>query len=151
MHPTENKVGIIGYGRFGKVLAEILKSDCSIKIYDKKFPGMDTLDEVLTASTLFIAVPIRHFEKTIIDIAPKLQTGTTVIDVCSVKLHPISVMKKHLPSTIDIIATHPLFGPDSVGKKQSLKIVIHNVRDTQHRYLFWKKFFSEKQFTIIEM
>ena len=43
-----NSVGIIGFGRFGKVLANILQKGFSIKAYDLKstgeFPGVDFVD-----------------------------------------------------------------------------------------------------------
>src|SRR5262249_37975451 len=38
---------------------------------------------------------------------------TLVIDVCSVKVHPVRVMQEFLPAGVDILATHPMFGPDS--------------------------------------
>ena len=146
----KNNVGMIGYGRFGKVLADMLRPHFPVTIYDKN-QSLDSLDTVLAADTLFIAVPIRHFEETINSIAPRLQRGTTLIDVCSVKLHPVSVMKNYLSNEIDIIATHPLFGPDSIHERKNLKIVMHSVRDTYSRYPFWKNFFSQQHLSIIEM
>lgn len=51
------------------------------------------------------------------------------MDVCSVKIHPIRLMKKLLPKGTRIIGTHPLFGPQS-GKHgiKDLEIVICPVR-----------------------
>ncbi len=146
----KNRVGIIGYGRFGKVLNELLKKEFEIKIYDEKIKK-DPLELVLSANDIFIAVPIRDFEAVIKTLAPKIHKNTTVIDVCSVKLHPVRVMEKYLSATTGIIATHPLFGPDSIHEKNHLKIMMHDVRDTQGRYAFWKNFFFKKDFSIIEM
>ena len=43
-----NSVGIIGFGRFGKVLANILQKGFAIKAYDPKpigeFPGVEFTD-----------------------------------------------------------------------------------------------------------
>ncbi len=150
-------VGIIGFGRFGRVLGKILSDDFTIRAYDPEkqkeqygveFTGLET---VLQEKTIFIAVPIHVFKNLIDDIADKLAPGTTVIDVCSVKVYPVTVMQEHLDKQIGIIATHPLFGPDSIDNPDGLKLMIHNVRDVNGSYDQWKKYFASKALHIIEM
>ena len=150
-------VGIIGFGRFGKVLANILQRGFAIKAYDPKpagpFPGVQflDLDTVLNEKVVFIAVPIRHFESVIADISKKLKKETTLIDVCSVKNYPVNIMLKILPDHIGVIATHPMFGPDSYMSNSNLKMMINNTRDLYNQYSFWKRFFSDQSIQIIEM
>ena len=152
-----NSVGIIGFGRFGKVLANILQRGFAIKAYDPKpagpFPGVQflDLDTVLNEKVVFIAVPIRHFESVIADISKKLKKETTLIDVCSVKNYPVNIMLKILPDYIGVIATHPMFGPDSYMSNSNLKMMINNTRDLYNQYSFWKRFFSDQSIQIIEM
>ena len=152
-----NSVGIIGFGRFGKVLANILQRGFAIKAYDPKpagpFPGVQflDLDTVLNEKVVFIAVPIRHFESVIVDISTKLKKETTLIDVCSVKNYPVNIMLKILPDHIGVIATHPMFGPDSYMSNSNLKMMINNTRDLYNQYSFWKRFFSDQSIQIIEM
>ena len=152
-----NSVGIIGFGRFGKVLANILQRGFAIKAYDPKpagpFPGVQflDLDTVLNEKVIFIAVPIRHFESVIADISKKLKKETTLIDVCSVKSYPVNIMLKILPDHIGVIATHPMFGPDSYMSNSNLKMMINNTRDLYNQYSFWKRFFSDQSIQIIEM
>ena len=152
-----NSVGIIGFGRFGKVLANILQRGFAIKAYDPKpagpFPGVQflDLDTVLNEKVVFIAVPIRHFESVIADISTKLKKETTLIDVCSVKSYPVNIMLKILPDHIGVIATHPMFGPDSYMSNSNLKMMINNTRDLHNQYSFWKRFFSDQSIQIIEM
>ena len=152
-----NSVGIIGFGRFGKVLANILQRGFAIKAYDPKpagpFPGVQflDLDTVLNEKVVFIAVPIRHFESVIADISKKLKKETTLIDVCSVKSYPVNIMLKILPDHIGVIATHPMFGPDSYMSNSNLKMMINNTRDLYNQYSFWKRFFSDQSIQIIEM
>jgi len=152
-----NSVGIIGFGRFGKVLANILQRGFAIKAYDPKpagpFPGVQflDLDTVLNEKVIFIAVPIRHFESVIADISTKLKKETTLIDVCSVKNYPVNIMLKILPDHIGVIATHPMFGPDSYMSNSNLKMMINNTRDLYNQYSFWKRFFSDQSIQIIEM
>lgn len=149
-------VGILGYGRFGKVLAELLCEQYQVNVYDPKLHESKHVNfvskgELLKETTLFIAVPINQFESVIKEIAPKLPETTTVFDVCSIKLHPVAVMEKHLPPSVGIIATHPLFGPDSITAKQALNFMMHPVRDTQQCYSSWKTYFANKGFNIVEI
>jgi len=132
-------ISIIGHGRFGKILEGLLKNDFKIKINETSSP------------TIFLAVPIRSFESVVRDIAGTISPNTTVIDVCSVKIYPVTIMKKYLPSSVDIIATHPLFGPDSIQNRHPLKIVTHKVRDNHGHYQAWKNIFSKLGIQVLEM
>ena len=121
--------GIIGYGRFGKLWANCLSRFGDIHVCDKK----DSLDKVCTSDILFLTVPISEMMNCCKKITPYLQPHTVVIDTCSVKVEPVRLMKKYLPKNQPIIATHPLFGPDSVkrfGLKHQ-KIVVNQVRGTR--------------------
>jgi len=152
-----NSVGIIGFGRFGRVLSNILQKGFFIHAYDPNpigpFPGVEltNLESVLKERVIFIAVPIRHFESVIKDIAPKLSEDTTVIDVCSVKIHPVKMMEKYLPEYVNIIATHPMFGPDSFVSNNRLKMMMNKTRDTQNQFNFWRQFFTDQGIQVMEM
>ncbi len=152
-----NSVGIIGFGRFGKVLASILQKGFLIKAYDPianaPFSGVEfvSLDSVLREKTIFIAVPIRHFESVIKNIAPKIHHETTLIDVCSVKIHTVNIMEKYLPDSVGIIATHPMFGPDSIISNNRLKMMMNNTKDSHNQFNFWKGFFMDQNIQIMEM
>lgn len=148
-------VGIYGYGRFGKVLAKLLSPPYQVNVYDTHPIQDDTVNfvsenDIIKEKFLFIAVPINQFESVIQTIAPRLKAHTTVFDVCSIKLHPVAVMKKHLPEEVGIIATHPLFGPDSIDSGEGLNFMMHPVRDHHACYEQWKHFFAKK-FNVIEM
>ena len=152
-----NSVGIIGFGRFGKVLANILQKGFYIKAYDLNpndaFPGVEFTDlkSILKEKVVFIAVPIRHFESVILEISPKLNDRTTIIDVCSVKKHPVDIMETNLPDNVGIIATHPMFGPDSFRSNNRLKMMMSEINDIYDQFNFWRRFFSDQGIQIIEM
>ena len=152
-----NSVGIIGFGRFGKILSNILQKGFMIKVYDIQSLSyhngvqFTTLEEVLQEKVIFIAVPIRHFESLINNISGELKNNTTIIDVCSVKKYTSDVMKNILPEEIGIISSHPMFGPDSYLSNKKLKMMMHNTRDIHNQYDFWKKFFSDQNIKILEM
>ena len=100
---------------------------------------------------IFIAVPIREFENIINKISPLLKKGTTIIDVCSVKKYPTEIMIKKLNPDIGIIATHPMFGPDSFLSNNKLKMMLNNTRDVNQIFKFWKQYFKDQGIKVIEM
>ena len=63
------------------------------------------------------------------EIAPQLPEGSLVVDTCSVKEYPVSLMKTLLPPHVSILGTHPLFGPDSAAQGlQGKKVALCPVR-----------------------
>ena len=151
-----NKVSIIGFGRFGNLLYELLQKGFEIDVFDidpsnqTELVDFISLEEVLKNDTIFLAVPIRDFEELMKDLSTKIQGNKTVIDVCSVKVHPKNMMLEHLSNEVDIIATHPLFGPDSFQERGSV-MMMEKVRDQHDRYDFWKSYFRSQNIIIEEI
>jgi prephenate dehydrogenase len=105
----------------------------------------------LKEKVIFVAVPIRHFESLVKEISPHLSEGTTIIDVCSVKTHPAKIMENNLSENIGIIATHPMFGPDSFISNNRLKMMMNNTRDAHDQFNFWRQFFTDQGIDVMEM
>ena len=150
-----NRVSIIGFGRFGAMLHSLLSKGFEVDVFDKNSIDNSDVNEVsledaLQNETIFIAVPIRDFENLVKDISKKISSGKTVIDVCSVKVFPKKVMLDNLSNETDIIATHPLFGPDSLKDRGSL-MTMESVRNTFGRYDFWKNYFESQNILIEEI
>jgi len=154
---VKESVGIIGLGRFGRVLANILSDDFHVQAVDPNPQsdvfGVELVDwnTILNEQTIFVAVPIHSFKAVIRQLASDLSQDVTIIDVCSVKVYPVTVMKEHLSSRVGIIATHPLFGPDSIKSQEGLKIMMHDVRDIYNQYIQWKEYFQSKAIQVAEM
>ena len=151
------KAGIIGYGRFGRVLADLLTNKYEVRVYDIEAVDNDegveicSLSEVLECILVFIAVPIRSFEEVIKEIATYKLYNTTIIDVCSVKVYPIDIMKKNLADHLGIIGSHPHFGPDSYSPFRELKATICPVRDIYKRINDVKEIFESQSIRTIDM
>ena len=150
-----NRVSIIGFGRFGAMLHSLLSKGFEVDVFDKNSIDNSDVNEVsledaLQNETIFIAVPIRDFENLVKDITKKISSGKTVIDVCSVKVFPKKVMLDNLSNETDIIATHPLFGPDSLKDSGSV-MTMESVRNTFGRYDFWKNYFESQNIIIEEI
>ena len=151
------KAGIIGYGRFGRILADLLSKKYEVKVYDiEKVANEESikicsLDDVLECILVFIAVPISSFENVVKKISTYKLYNTTIIDVCSVKVYPVDIMQKYLADHVGIIATHPHFGPDSYSPFRELKITICSIRDIYKRTNDVKDIFESQSIRTIEM
>ena len=150
-----NRVSIIGFGRFGAMLHSLLSKGFEVDVFDKNSIDNSDVNEVsledaLQNETIFIAVPIRDFENLVKDISKNISSGKTVIDVCSVKVFPKKVMLDNLSNETDIIATHPLFGPDSLKDSGSV-MTMESVHNTFGRYDFWKNYFESQNISIEEI
>ena len=129
-------VGIIGYGSFGQLLAdellgqidEILVADSSQLEALPSGIKQASIEQIAKLDLVILAVPISALKSVLEDLSDKLGSGSTVIDVCSVKLRPIHLMTQLLPEKVNIIATHPLFGPQSINNRDNLNVVVIEVR-----------------------
>lgn len=139
-------VGIIGYGRFGKLLHAILKEDFNVLTFDQG----DALTPLLQCDAIFLCVPIRSIKDTLDQLAD-LKLKAVIIDTCSVKVYPVRCMQTQLPQDTPIIATHPLFGPDSYYKDTDNRMMMHEVQHAAQAYLFWKDYFTAKKIRVIEL
>lgn len=133
------KFGIVGYGRFGQLWANALLPFGEVIVYEKNLNTnlqntdikMTTLQEVVQADVIFLLIPISEFERTCEQIKPFLNPQSLLVDCCSVKIYPVTVMQKIFGDTRGLFATHPLFGPDSVKKSGSFsghKIAVCPIR-----------------------
>ena len=135
------KIGIIGFGQLGKFAAKHLKEKFEVFVADKfdktkeaEEIGVEfvSLEEAASKEIIIIAVPIGVFEKTLIKIKDFFKPGALLLDVCSVKVKPAEAMKRLVRKDVEIIATHPLFGPQSGADGiEGLKIVLCPVRTTR--------------------
>jgi prephenate dehydrogenase len=154
-----NNVGIIGYGRFGRLLASILENDFDVFVCDKKTidsnnrkVNISHLPSVASKDAIFFCVPILGFKNTVQEAAPYIQNDAVVLDVCSVKIYPTKIMNQFLPDNIDILPTHPMFGPDSASKGlEGLPYVLCPNNTSPQTIIFWSKYFESKKLKVIEM
>jgi prephenate dehydrogenase len=85
------------------------------------------------------------------EIAPLLRADALVIDVCSVKTYPIRWMRETLPASVSILATHPMFGPDSAEDSlRDRKIVLCRERVPEGWYRRIKGYLAQKGLILIE-
>lgn len=131
-------LGIIGFGSFGQFAVKWLKPHFDISVYDvcdKEEEASElgvnwaSLEEACSCDAVIYGVPLEFLKNVLRESAGFLKPGTLVMDVTSVKVKPSQIMAEFLPPEVDIVATHPLFGPKS-GKNgiEGLNIALCNVR-----------------------
>ncbi|MGV3525003.1 MAG: prephenate dehydrogenase/arogenate dehydrogenase family protein [Candidatus Sericytochromatia bacterium] len=153
-------LGLIGFGRLGRLLTRYLAQDFHVHVYDASLDPdavralgavPATLEEACAQPLVLPLVPISAFEALIQQMAPLLQPGTLVADACSVKEYPVQWMLKHLPPEVEILGTHPMFGPDSAGDTLfGAKLVLCPVRVTPARYAGITAYLNKHGIKLIE-
>ena len=110
-------VGIIGFGSFGRFLCEKLMSHAELRVYDSLATVPVNLradiEQVVASDYLILAVPLSVYEELFDVITPILPKTTVIVDVASVKVKPTELLRSRTTNTI--VATHPLFGPQSAS------------------------------------
>jgi prephenate dehydrogenase len=153
-------IGIIGFGRFGKLASHYLSEDFDVVVSTRADKAAEirqaggravSLEEVCQQDIIIPCVPISIFREFLQDIAPLIRANALVVDVCSVKEFPIQWMKETLPATVSILATHPMFGPDSAADSlRGRKICLCKVRISEKQYHDIKTYLEAKGLVVIE-
>jgi prephenate dehydrogenase len=120
------KVAVIGGTRgLGNWIANFLKKrGCEITITGRntmvgkslaKKMGItytsNNIEAVLQADVVILAVPIETTPQIIREVAPHLKEGSLLADVTSVKEEPAELMYQFVPPGVEVLPTHPMFGP----------------------------------------
>lgn len=158
------KVAIIGFGRFGRVLADMLGSEFEIVVNDPALTDppesvhiqVGSVEEALSCDVVFYAVPISELRTVLAGHVDLLRASTTpklLIDVLSVKSHPKRVFFELAPSNCKVLLTHPMFGPDSINEPglEGKIIVMDQYTSADEDYQYWKGVFESRGLAVVEI
>lgn len=147
------RVAIVGFGRFGELLCDLLAPNHSLAVVESntarrqlaKDKGYSLIDitDIGACDVVVFAVPISAIEEVVAQATQCVTADQLVMDICSVKVYPVRVMRQML-SHCQIIATHPMFGPDSASKGlEGLQVAICPIRasdaNVEMVVSFWQK------------
>lgn len=123
MNPAAKQtLGLIGFGQFGQLATKHLAACFDVIVADRDDAAraiaalgarFGELEEAAACDLVVVAVPVAAMKGVFAAIAPFVKPGALVMDVASVKVLPVQWMIETLPAHADIVATHPLFGPQS--------------------------------------
>ena len=124
-----------GAGGMGEWFARFFKeNNCNVRIVDisdkieavakelgVQFSTADILkmepealkEAFVDTDVLLVSMPIAITGHVIERVGPALQEGSLLMDVTSVKKAPVEMMKKCTTEGVEIMGTHPLFGPSA--------------------------------------
>lgn len=136
--PQTLRLAIIGFGAFGQLIARHLRDHLPVCVCDPAMRSNDLpqvdLADAARCQIVVLAVPLLRMEDVLHQIAPHLAPGTLVVDVASVKIRPAQMMQRILPDHAQIVASHPLFGPESARDGlRGHRIAWCPLRGTGHR------------------
>ncbi|MBA4270604.1 MAG: prephenate dehydrogenase/arogenate dehydrogenase family protein [Methylobacterium sp.] len=134
-----SSLGLLGFGAFGQLMARHLQPHLRLVVCDPaQSPQPDPSGQGLVPSDVaavaacdivVLAVPVDAMAQAIASLRPHLRAGTVVLDVGSVKIEPARLLLQGLPEPVEIIGTHPLFGPQSARDGLAgLKIALCPIR-----------------------
>lgn len=147
-------VGIVGFGSFGKFLAEKMSAHAKVLVHSPSQAPSSwaaPIEEVAQADYVILAVPLQYYTEVIDQLRPHLRPSTVVVDVCSVKSSPMRLLRNALPHHA-LVATHPMFGPESASfRLDGHTIIMCPEASTPEPYATVKQFAASLNLTVIEM
>jgi prephenate dehydrogenase len=135
---------LVGFGAFGRLCARLLAPHLRLAVCDPD-PQAGALARQMGLALaapeaagdfdfVLLAVPVPALEPSLRRIAPHLRAGQMVLDVCSVKEGPAALMLRLLPESVHLLATHPMFGPQScTGAPAGGRVVLCPLRGEWRR------------------
>jgi prephenate dehydrogenase len=156
-------VGIIGYGRMGKVMYSLLgRGHFDVCVHEPQpetdpcesepTPRFVSCEEAASSSAVILCVPILKFERIVKDqIQQHVKESACVLDVCSVKVYPTKILEETF-APASVLPTHPMFGPDSTSNGFEGKTMVLCPENTDEGLTrFWSSFFEENGLKVVEM
>lgn len=152
--------GIIGYGSFGKLLAKVLSKHGKVAVYQRvnsdeppasniKF---ESFADTASADVVILAIGLESMDEICSKLAGIVKKDTWVADTCSVKVLPSQILEEHLAGKCKILATHPLFGPQTTqnGSIKGKNIVVCNP-NKQSKDKIYNFLMSDLGLNVVEM
>jgi len=123
-------VGIIGGTQgMGAFVARVLQG-AGFEVETMGLDGGRTAEAVAAAHDLVIlSVPIAATPEMARRVGPRVRAGGCLMDITSLKRHPLSAMLEATREEVEVVGTHPMFGPHGVDFDRQ-KVVLCRGRGT---------------------
>jgi chorismate mutase/prephenate dehydrogenase len=108
-------IGVIGgTAGMGAFLAKVFLG-AGFQVETMGLDGGRKAEEVAAShDVVILAVPINDTVEMAKRIGPHVRPGACLMDITSVKRAPLAAMLDSAPETVDVVGTHPMFGPHGI-------------------------------------
>jgi prephenate dehydrogenase len=154
------RLGLVGFGSFGRFAARHLRAHADVLACDRDDHSASARDlgvawgslaEAAARPVVVLAVPVQSYGEVLPVLAGCLDPGALVVDTASVKVEPLRLITNAVPRGVEVIGTHPMFGPQS-GREgiRGLKVVLCAPATPRTRWL--RRFLSRRlELQVLEM
>lgn len=149
--PTEARrtVAIIGgTGGMGRFFARLFAERGHTVLVASEATELRPEQAAAQADLVILSVPIAVTIEVIKQVAPHLKPGACLIDVTSLKSGPLRAMLEHTAPEVEVIGTHPMFGPTVKSLLRQVVVLCPGRGDV---WLPWLRQFLESQGAIIKL
>ncbi len=153
-HPES--VGIVGCGRLGRLLAELLGRGFTVRVYDRDpqrisgHAGATTLAGAAGADAVMLAVPVRELPGVLAAVTPHLRPGAVVLEAGAVKTVSAR-LPRQLPAGWRRCPCIRSSRPSSLGEQPAGQtMVLCPVRRTPPPVTrFWEAYWTGRGFRVV--
>lgn len=101
----------------------------------------DNVTAAKNSDITIISVPVEVTEKVIKEVAPNLKENSLLMDFTSIKEKPCAAMEKFAGKGVEIIGTHPIFGPRTISLEGQVFVITPT---RTKKWLKWLREFLKK-------
>lgn len=142
-------LSIIGFGTFGQFMSKHLRAHFELFAWNRSDQSQAArelgvryvgVEEALQKDIIVFGLNVQAFEPFLKAYGAKVAPHSLFVDVASVKKVPEVLMLRYLPDEVEIIGSHPLFGPQSGAQGiRDLDMILCPVRSSRlecvHQFL----------------
>ena len=87
-------------------------------------PDESQTERIVDTDVLLLAVPIDLTGAVIKRVGPKMRDGSLLMDITSVKKVPVELMRRVTNECVEVLGTHPLYGPSAKSMRGQTVIFV---------------------------
>lgn len=142
-------VAIIGgTGGMGRFFARLFAERGHEVLISSELTELTPVEAASRADLVIISVPIAVTIDVIRQVAPHLKPGSCLMDVTSLKTGPLKAMLEHAPANVEVLGTHPMFGPTVQSLLRQVVVLCPGRGAT---WLPWLRQFLESQGAVVKL
>lgn len=94
----------------------------------------NVIKEVPENDIVLLSVPIERTVEVIREVAPHMKPGSLLMDVTSLKSESMKAMNRHAPEGVEVLGSHPMFGP-TMPTLKGQTIILTPAQNRSQRWL----------------